>query len=271
MLPAAFLLTMLAIGCSVQAALSSLTADRAAAALQTAPSPDHTPSGVRIHRLALGASNAYLLENQAGLYLVDAGLPLTDGLILTRMEELGRDDLRLIFITHAHIDHYGAAAAVREATGAPIAIHRADATAIAEGNTELGMVRDWEWSEDTLVPLIEDTIQIDPVEPDILLDDGASLAEYGLDAVVLHTPGHTPGSSVLIVDDAYAFVGDLISANGKPHAQSMYAQDWPQLADSIARVQALDLAWVYSGHGDEPISGEALRTLEARFADEPQQ
>ncbi len=88
---------------------------------------------------------------------------------------------------------------------------------------------------------------------------------------MLHTPGHTPGSSVLIVDDAYAFVGDLISANGKPHAQSMYAQDWPQLADSIARVQALDLAWVYSGHGDEPISGEALRTLEARFADEPQQ
>ncbi len=192
---------------------------------------------MRIHRLALGASNAYLLENQAGLYLVDAGLPLTDGLILERMEELGRDDLRLIFITHAHIDHYGAAAAVREATGAPIAIHRADAAAMAEGNTELGMVRDWEWSEDTLVPLLEDTIQIDPVEPDFLLDDGASLAEYGLDAVVLHTPGHTPGCiSVYLDQRGILFVGDAIINNGqKLVLPLLHCSDTAEARQSVAR------------------------------------
>ena len=254
-------------GCS-SAALAVQTADHAAAIAQPALPPARIAPDVRVHRLNLGASKAFLLENKTGLYLVDAGLPLTEGPILQRIEELGDKELRLIYITHAHIDHYGAAAAVREATGAPIAVHRADAAAMAEGSTELGIVRDWEWTEDALVPWVEDSLRIEPVEPDILLEDGDSLAEYGLDAYVLHTPGHTPGSSSLIVEDTLAFVGDLLSANGKPHAQRMYAADWTQLEASIARLQGLDVLWAYSGHGNEAISGETLRGLEAAFAEE---
>ncbi len=73
---------MLATGCSVQAALSGLTAD-------CCSRPSDCPiSRLYAQRRAYPSprprrGNAYLLENQAGLYLVDAGLPLTDGLILT--------------------------------------------------------------------------------------------------------------------------------------------------------------------------------------------
>lgn len=267
LMPLALLMLAAAAGCS-SLALAGQTEDHAAAIAQATLSPERAAPGVRVHRLDLGVSKAYLLEYEEGLFLVDAGLPLTERLILDRIEELGGKELRLIYITHAHIDHYGAAAAVREATGAPIAVHRADAAAMAEGVTELGMVRDWEWTEDTFVPWVEDSLQIEPVEPDILLEDGDSLAEYGLDATVLHTPGHTPGSSSLIVEGTLAFVGDLLSANGKPHAQRMYAADWDQLEASIARLQELNVLWVYSGHGNEAISGETLRGLEASFADE---
>lgn len=228
--------------------------------------PVAAAGGVRVHRLDLGASNAYLLENAAGLYLVDAGTPGAEQAVLAAMQELGREDLRLIFLTHAHFDHYGAAAALRTATGAPIAIQRADAEALAAGDTRLGMIRDWAWTADTVVPLLEALVHTEPVEADLLLDDGDSLADYGLDATVLHTPGHTPGSSSLIVEGELAFVGDLLSATGKPHAQSMYASDWSQLALSLARLQALGVDWAYSGHGDDPVSADTLSALRVPFA-----
>ncbi|MCB9150311.1 MAG: MBL fold metallo-hydrolase [Caldilineaceae bacterium] len=66
---------------------------------------------VRIHPIAIGPINCYLIESAEGLVLVDAGLPLLEQPILNKMAEIGRADLRLIFITHAHIDHYGSAAA----------------------------------------------------------------------------------------------------------------------------------------------------------------
>ena len=73
-------------------------------------------SDVLVHRINLGASNVYLLETPEGMILVDAGIPYSQSLVLRKMEQLGRDDLKLIYITHADIDHYGGANALREAT-----------------------------------------------------------------------------------------------------------------------------------------------------------
>ena len=94
-----------------------------------------------VHNIPTGMSTAYLIESDGGLALVDAGLPRYERRVLRRMRALGRDDLRLIFITHAHLDHYGSAAALRRLTGAPIAIHRADGDTMARGDTPLGSVR----------------------------------------------------------------------------------------------------------------------------------
>jgi glyoxylase-like metal-dependent hydrolase (beta-lactamase superfamily II) len=96
-----------------------------------------------VHTLSMGMSLAYLVEGTAGMILVDAGLPGDEAKVLRKMKSLGRDDLRLIFITHAHIDHYGSAAALRTLTGARIAIHRSDAEAMAGGETRLGTARGW--------------------------------------------------------------------------------------------------------------------------------
>ena len=72
---------------------------------------------LQVHGLSLGMARAYLIEHQAGLVLVDAGSPGYEGRVLRRMRALERLDLEVIYITHAHLDHYGSAAALRAEGG----------------------------------------------------------------------------------------------------------------------------------------------------------
>jgi glyoxylase-like metal-dependent hydrolase (beta-lactamase superfamily II) len=216
-----------------------------------------------IHSIGAGIGSAYLIESKAGLVLVDAGSRRSESKILRRMQALGRYDLRLIFITHAHLDHYGSAAAIRRLTGAPVAIHPADADAMAKGETRLGSVRGWGRLVRAMMPLIESYLGPEPTPADILLEEGDSLGDYGLDGVVLHTPGHTPGSTSLLVEGRIAFIGDLLSTALRPYVQRYYASDWSLVAESLRRLMELKLEWVYGGHGLRPLSGEAFKSLDA--------
>ena len=92
---------------------------------------------LQVHTIFTPMATTYLIESESGLVLIDAGLPGHERHILGRMQRLGRDDLRLIFITHAHLDHYGSAAALKRLTGAVIAIHRAGEKAMAQGKTPI--------------------------------------------------------------------------------------------------------------------------------------
>ena len=216
---------------------------------------------MHVHGLDMGLARAYLLESRAGLVLVDAGSPGSERNALAALRALGRKDLRLVFITHAHLDHYGSAAALRRLTGAPIAIHQLDATAMSCGETHLGSVRGRGRVVQALMPLFAPFLRLEPTQPDYLLEDGQSLDSFGLDAVILHTPGHTPGSSCLIVEECYAFVGDLLSSNGKPHTQRYYAEDWSLLPSSLARLKASKPEKAFPGHGRAPLDGPVLQQL----------
>ncbi len=260
---------------------ASATAVAAAGPLQENPSPmapanaaraipkigDDTPlvdsEDFRIYGLNLHGSNAFMIETPEGVTLVDAGMPISARRVLRKLEAIGRpDDLCQIYITHAHLDHFGAAAALREKSGAPIIIHEADAKALAVGRTELGSVRNWEWSKLPL-PAIERLIEIAPTPPDQTVVDGEAITSCGLDAKVVHTPGHTPGSSTLLVTDpatgnSYAFVGDLFSTMGGLHAQSSYAHNWGHIAVSIQAVREHLPTLIFPGHGDSVITQDEL-------------
>lgn len=215
-----------------------------------------------IHTLSMGMSLAYLIEGTAGMVLVDAGLRGDEAKVLRLMESLGRDDLRLIFITHAHIDHYGSAAALRSHSGAKIAIHRSDAGAMAAGETRLGTARGWGHPVGLFLPLLELIARPPPTPADLLLDDGDDLSDFGLQGKVLHTPGHTLGSCCLLLDDGAAFTGDLVTTTGSLHVQRAFAQDWSLLPESVRRLQSVKPRCLYAGHGRRPASGADLQKLQ---------
>jgi len=216
---------------------------------------------IRIHPLPAGLAIAFLIESPQGLYLVDSGSPRTGQVVLRKLRELGRSDLKLIFITHAHFDHYGSAAELRRQTGAPIAAHPADAQAMSLGLSPLGTTRAHGFLLRLSLPV---ALRLQPVEPtlcDIPMEDGETLERFGLDAYVLHTPGHTPGHCCLIVERNTAFVGDLISRQPRPGLQRLAATHWDLLSNSLAQLQAARPDWIYTGHGRTPLNWDQLQQI----------
>jgi glyoxylase-like metal-dependent hydrolase (beta-lactamase superfamily II) len=213
---------------------------------------------MNIHSLTLGFVQAYLIETPGGLVLIDCGMPHQEERILRAVEQTGRGDLKLIFITHAHADHYGSAAALQRLTGAPVAVHRADAPAMAGGKTPIRGAGRLARAATSLFLRISPT---PPVEADLLLDDGDSLARYGLPGTVVHTPGHSAGSSCLLLEDGTGFLGDMLSAGKEPHLQRTFVEDWDQLRRSYARLRELPLSRVYAGHGSRILTGDELGRL----------
>ena len=217
---------------------------------------------VRVHRIPMGMAPGYLVETDGGLLLIDAGSVRQEGQVVRAMQELGRDDLRLIFITHAHLDHYGSAAALRRITGAPIAVHHLDSDPLAQGRTPIGSAQHWQGAtllmlQQTLGPLLRPPA----IRADLLLEDGDVLPWPGCRAWIVHTPGHTLGSASLLLEDGIAFVGDLLSNTGRPHAQRWLAQDWSAVPKSVRRVQTLEPELTFVGHGHRPLSRSELLEL----------
>lgn len=221
-------------------------------------------TSVRIHAIRLRMSLAYLVETDAALLLVDAGIRGEASRIMAAINRLGRRDLDLIYITHAHLDHYGSAAEIRRLTGAPIAVHQADAPAMAAGETRLGQARGRGRILAALLPLVHPLLRPEPVGADVILEDDQPLPGISLNTLALHTPGHTMGSTCLIVESRLAFSGDLITTTGGPHIQRAFAEDWEQIPLSVRRLQEAAPELVYPGHGRKLLERAALQALKTK-------
>jgi len=106
--------------------------------------------------------------------------------------------LKLIIDTHGHFDHVDANQPLKEATGAKIAIHEADAQMLDKPSAEA---------------MFFTGNRLRTSQADILLkeNDILTFGQYRLK--VLHTPGHTPGGISLVLEDhPYVYVGDLLFA-----------------------------------------------------------
>lgn len=215
-----------------------------------------------LHQVDGVQGNCFLVERDDSLVLVDAGLPGSGKKILGyvgKMPGKSPADLHTIIVTHHHLDHTGGLADVKRATGAKIAVHRGDADYVA-GRLPCPPLKG---AKGKIVGLMSHLMPVEPVEPDILLDDGDMIA--GMRCV--HTPGHTPGSISLLDPNLRAlFCGDTLTTKkgsiGGPPASATVDMD---LAMESAKIIAgLDFDILLSGHGI-PITASA-REKTAAFA-----
>ncbi len=194
--------------------------------------------------------NSYLVRTDNGYFLVDTGLRNARRQLEVSLEHLCSHpgDIKLIILTHGDFDHSGNAAYLHGKLNAPIAMHQADAGMLENG--------DMFWNrkvKNSLVRKIATLVirfnEQDEAIPDIFLEDGASLVQYGWDATVLNTPGHSSGSICLLTSSGDLLCGDLFtSSRGRPMLNSMM-YDVEAGHASLARLRSLHIKMVYPGHG----------------------
>jgi glyoxylase-like metal-dependent hydrolase (beta-lactamase superfamily II) len=221
------------------------------------------PDTTEVISIELRLSNVFLVCGERWI-LVDAGAPGDAPAILRAAERRGvrPADIGLILLTHGHVDHVGAASALRAATGAPIAAHAGDLPLLRAGR-----------NPDTLAAVgVEGRLfrpmlpwSADPVEPDIVFDGDLDLAGYGLDARTIHTPGHSSGHVALPLPGGGVVAGDLLRGGflggrlrGGLACLPYYAEDTAALQASIALLLGLPSHTLYVGHGG-PIASDHAR------------
>ncbi|MFJ5550973.1 MBL fold metallo-hydrolase [Streptomyces sp. NPDC093225] len=198
--------------------------------------------------------NAYLLLGRRPV-LVDAGTPGSGRLIRDRIAAHGVDpaDLALIVLTHGHIDHFGSAAELHRLTGAPVAGHVADL-----GPYRTGRVREPYLPTGPMGRLMarnpELHVRAEPLEPQVLVRGETDLADFGVAARIVPTPGHTAGSVSVLTDGGDLVAGDLIAnsffglVRGRPANPPFHDDPLANLA-SLRAMLALGPTALHVGHG----------------------
>ncbi|NYD54251.1 MBL fold metallo-hydrolase [Microbacterium pseudoresistens] len=228
---------------------------------------------------SFGEVNVYVLETEDGLVLIDTpwGTPEAVAHLEAGIAHTGHAvaDVRLVLLTHYHEDHSGAAGSFSVHHGAEVVMHAADAACYERrfgGSAAFAEAID-EWADvtgaddaarrsyhDQFRELSGYAIAVDVGRPVL---GGETLVHGGREIRVVHTPGHTPGStSYLDVSTGFVFSGDHVFDRRRSNAVSRpYNVDRPIATywESCRLLETLSPVRVYPGHGGP------ILDLDARF------
>jgi glyoxylase-like metal-dependent hydrolase (beta-lactamase superfamily II) len=223
---------------------------------------------INIVRIDTGASNVYLILQGTSSIIVDAGRKGSRDKILKKAKENGLKPtgIKAIFLTHTHYDHTGSLQELKEATGADVIVHEAEARFVREGFTPL--------PKGTILPTkiivslahgpLENVGKFDPVEPDITFKDELDLSNYGIDGRLIHVPGHSIGSSLLLLNDGSCIVGDTMFNVFPRSVYPPFADDEDLLMRTWERIMEMRIKRFHPGHGKPFLRERFLRTFEKR-------
>jgi hydroxyacylglutathione hydrolase len=207
-----------------------------------------TKTGTVVQQLLGGRSSVYLVSSDDASILVDTSWKNARRRLTGILDNLGFLEGRLLdalLLTHTHFDHAENAAFIHQRYQPQLIVQSDESELLRAGqNPRLHGTVVWTRG---LNPLMGDWVQpfvhYEPVEPDLVFDERLDLRPLGIDAEIVHTPGHSPGSASLIVSSEIALCGDAVygmfpGAAFPPYGddERLLVQSWKKLLDSGCRL-----------------------------------
>ena len=208
-----------------------------------------------ILRIACGNGNCYLVSNGRDAILVDTCREKYRQNVLEACQPF---QLRLLMLTHGHLDHMENAAFLSRSLNIPIAMHQADLDLLKD-NLNQSLSAHSILGKIVLAASIK-TFQmvehIPEITPTVFLEDGDSLDSYGIpDVKIMGLPGHTNGSIGLDVAGQDLIVGDALMNMFYPTVSMLY-HDKEAMQQSVKRIDKLGPRLIHFGHG-KPVKNRA--------------
>jgi glyoxylase-like metal-dependent hydrolase (beta-lactamase superfamily II) len=213
-----------------------------------------------LHRIGSDRVNSYLVVDEGGVTIIDAGLPRYWTLLNRELAQLGLavSDVRALILTHGDSDHIGFAARLYRELGMPAYLHPADddrahlqikKSIRSGGPIKAGPAAGFLW-----YAARHGGLRVPPAGELRPVTDGEVLDVPGSPRVI-HMPGHTPGSIAVHVPSVDGlFVGDTVTTRdvltGVTGPQlGPFTLQPEQAMSSLTRAQTVDATWVLPGHG----------------------
>lgn len=215
-----------------------------------------------VRALATKGASSFVVLGGDGCVLVDTGMDrgirtLERGLNCLGVG-LGR--ITLVVVTHAHVDHCGALAALRTVCKIPVAAQRFEAPFLERGEPSPTVPRN---GVGRAVNYLCRKMRNQPCPVDIIVDEDLDLRPYGVDARVIRTPGHTPGSLSVVTGDGQAVVGDLFRGKPGRRGLGLFCAAEADSRRSLERIAALSPARIFPAHGPEADAEELYRFMKS--------
>ena len=224
-----------------------------------------------VHVVPMGFANAYLIDGDDGLTLIDAGFPSKEAEVFGAIRRLGRspDQLKHLIFTHGHPDHIGSAAAIVRETKARTYMHPLDIPLAESGGPFRPLTPAPGLLRRVLCKVFfHPNERLDPVAIDEPLTPGEILPIAG-GFEVIYVPGHCAGQVALLWRPGrMLFAGDVcINVMGLGDPVGFESLEEGRASQRRLASLAFDAAGF--GHG-EPIARDASTCFRNKYGQNPE-
>lgn len=191
--------------------------------------------------------NLFVIEGKDGDILIDTGFI---GMKRKLKRWLDKFNIKLVILTHAHVDHIWNVSYIKKLYNCEIAISEDDIINI--DNTKIKSepskkcYTKWtklmNWGMKKFIPKEFDI--------DFALSDNQVLEKYGINMKIVSLPGHTNGSTGILYKD-YLFAGDALVNRGKSPSIAFQNQNNETALQSYKKINELNPRIIFVGHDKE--------------------